>query len=176
MYRQHAGGIRHKGNAALRQVRRSTTVPEYVEYTNENHVMSSYEKFAVSGPDIVCEEFDGELVVLDLKTGCYFSFNRSASAIWGLLTAGFAPKAIEEAWGRSVGPLVESLVGHNLLVAVPEDGEPRLEPDMLATLQAAADAPAIEAFDDLADLIRADPVHDVDKSAGWPHQIAAVSF
>jgi hypothetical protein len=29
-------------------------------------------------------------------------------------------------------------------------------------------APAMEVFDDMADLIKADPIHDVDDVAGWP--------
>jgi hypothetical protein len=28
-------------------------------------------------------------------------------------------------------------------------------------------------FDDLADLLIADPVHDVDEEAGWPHRPAS---
>ncbi|WP_321340350.1 PqqD family protein [Breoghania sp.] len=138
--------------------------------------MACYVKFAVSGPDIVCEEFDGELVVLDLKTGCYFSFNRSASAIWDLLTAGIAPAVIEEALGQAVSPLVDNLVEHNLLVALDEPGERQLDGAVLASLRSVQDAPVVEAFDDLADLIRADPVHEVDEAAGWPHQKEAVSF
>ena len=32
----------------------------------------------------------------------------------------------------------------------------------------AGEAPRIEIFDDLAELIFADPIHDVDEQAGWP--------
>jgi hypothetical protein len=30
------------------------------------------------------------------------------------------------------------------------------------------DGPAIEVYDDLAELMLADPIHDVDEQAGWP--------
>ena len=137
--------------------------------------MTSNNKYVLSGPDVVCEEFDGEFVVLDLKTGCYFSFNRSASVVWNLLAAGVAPSAIEAAWGKAIQPLLDTLLRHDLLVASGEAGEIVLDADARASLRAVEDAPTVEAFEDLADLIRADPVHDVDEAAGWPQQNKAVS-
>lgn len=38
---------------------------------------------------------------------------------------------------------------------------------------ATGDEPEIEVFDDLAQLILADPIHDVDAEAGWPMRRAA---
>ena len=32
------------------------------------------------------------------------------------------------------------------------------------------DPPRLEAYEDLAELIYADPIHDVDEQAGWPKQ------
>jgi hypothetical protein len=33
--------------------------------------------------------------------------------------------------------------------------------------------PAVDVYDDLAELIYADPVHDVDEQAGWPKKRSA---
>ena len=40
----------------------------------------------------------------------------------------------------------------------------------LATELLTADGFGVEVFDDLADLLVADPIHDVDQEAGWPHR------
>ena len=45
-------------------------------------IVSDKRIFRVAGPDIVFEEFDGELVVLNLASGRYFGFNAPAAAVW----------------------------------------------------------------------------------------------
>ncbi|PTW55066.1 coenzyme PQQ synthesis protein D (PqqD) [Breoghania corrubedonensis] len=136
--------------------------------------MTASTKFVLAGPDVVCEEFDGEFVILDLETGCYFSLNRSASAIWKLLEAGFAPLAIEAALGETIKPLLGSLQDHKLMAPSDEPGNSELDDQARISLGTIENAPTFEVFDDLADLIRADPVHDVDEAAGWPLQKEAI--
>ena len=47
------------------------------------------------------------------------------------------------------------------------------KPAATAAELAAAPGPfTVEMFEDLADLILTDPVHDVDHDAGWPHRPA----
>ena len=41
---------------------------------------------------------------------------------------------------------------------------------MAAELAAAEPQFTVEVFDDLADLLIADPIHDVEATAGWPHR------
>jgi hypothetical protein len=44
-------------------------------------------------------------------------------------------------------------------------------PEEIADELAGAAGPfTVEMFDDLADLILTDPIHDVDQNAGWPHR------
>ncbi|MEI2387859.1 PqqD family protein [Breoghania sp. JC706] len=127
-------------------------------------------RLKLANPDLVCEEFDGELVVLDLETGKYFGFDHGASAIWNLLQSGIAPSAIEDALGRSLDPLITKLVDLKLVTITSEEGDTALDPQTRTSLACFDTEPTVEVFDDLADLIRADPVHDVDQEAGWPHQ------
>jgi hypothetical protein len=41
--------------------------------------------------------------------------------------------------------------------------------DLLARLAAGGEPPLIEPYEDLADLILADPIHEVEAAAGWPN-------
>lgn len=127
--------------------------------------------YRVAGPGIVSEAFDGELVVLNLGTGQYFGFNPSAAAAWVALMAGAKPSQIVAAGAAEPAllALVARLEALNLIVPDPAAPSAALSEAMRAGIAADASAPTVESYDDLADLFLADPIHDVDQEAGWPH-------
>lgn len=45
-------------------------------------------------PDVVWAELDGELVLLDLRTGSYYGLNRVGADIWRLLAQGCTAETI----------------------------------------------------------------------------------
>ena len=131
------------------------------------------QSYNIASSDIAAEEFDGEYVVLDLKNGMYYSVGPAASVVWRALLAGNSPAALAAALpagdprGEQIALTVEAFVGHGLLVpADRQAGEPigAFADELLART---ADF-RIEAFGDLADLLIADPIHDVDADMGWP--------
>ena len=129
--------------------------------------------YNLASPDIAAEEFDGEYVVLDLKNGMYYSVGPAASVVWRALLAGNSADALAaglpagDARVEQIAQAAEAFVTHGLLVpAAREAGEPvaAFIEDLLAR---EADF-RIEAYADLADLLIADPIHDVDAEMGWP--------
>jgi hypothetical protein len=131
------------------------------------------QSYKVAGPDIVHEEFDGDLVVLNLGTGRYFGFNAAAAAIWGGLMAGARPArfcglGLADA---EIGRFVAELADLGLILADPEAADAALPEEIRQALAAAVSPPSVESYDDLSDLIVADPIHDVDQETGWPHGI-----
>jgi len=122
--------------------------------------------------DIVFEEFDGDLVILNLGSGQYFGFNQSAGAIWGVMMSGVAPEKIA-GFGydtATIAEFVEKLSGFELIVPDPvTESKTSLDAAEIKALNADPSTPVIEVYDDLADLIVADPIHDVDEQAGWPN-------
>jgi len=120
------------------------------------------------GSDIVSEVFDREVVVLNLATGRYFGLNPSASAIWEALISGAPFLEIQEAFGAqdSLDNFVETLLSNDLLA--PNDSTNAMNTDLRKRLSECADRPEVEAYDDLADLIIADPIHDTEAEVGWP--------
>jgi hypothetical protein len=135
--------------------------------------MDFADTFALRDSDIAAEDFDGEFVVLDLTVGRYFSLAGGAAIAWRALagghTLGAAVTAFPEADPRrgAVMQFAEQLVTYQLLKA--GAGAPAPDPAVLAQLAASPGPFEIEVFDDLADLLLADPIHDVDAEAGWPH-------
>jgi hypothetical protein len=131
--------------------------------------------YVVASLDIVSEEFDGEFVVLDLGSGKYHSMDATASALWRAIVSGVSVEALAEALSgesainaRSIHEFAEKLVAYGCLVRSDAPASAPVDPATVHVLRASTSAPAVEVFDDLADLIMADPIHDVEETAGWP--------
>lgn len=122
--------------------------------------------------DIVSESFDGDYVVLDLNCGKYFSFSDSANVIWDALTSGVAPKdLLGQAVAISAAELdsfVQELVGYGLIAPRQLGAPNRPRSEYLDRLANTLEKPSVLIFDDLADLFKADPIHDVEEPVGWP--------
>jgi hypothetical protein len=123
------------------------------------------------------DRLDDEVMVIDLKSGAYFAFIGAAADAWSLLAAGQEPEAVAarlaerydvapETAGGDVRAFAGQLVAEGLL----EDG-PAARTDVADLGGPPGDttytAPAIEKYDDLADLLLLDPIHEVD-GLGWP--------
>ena len=128
--------------------------------------------YAVNGPDVISEDFDGEMVILNLANGRYFGLRGIASQIWSCIGEGHRPNtilasiaAIQPSRVESSKSFLAQLVELDLIVQRKEDtGASTASINALWT----AETPKIEVFDDLAELLLADPIHDVDEEAGWP--------
>ena len=134
--------------------------------------MNASSQYTINAPDVVAEDFDGEMVILNLATGYYFSLRGIATPIWSLLLVGHTPESI----------LASIRGAHPELVQASQGFLERLVELSLVRPQAAGDpgptspideawsdeGPQIDVFDDLAELIVVDPIHEVDEQAGWP--------
>lgn len=128
--------------------------------------------YRLTNGDIVSESFDGEIVVVDLNNGKYFSFSDSGNVAWHALTSGVSPGKLLELQAPSISredleTFVGNLIGHGLICesesAATVPGE-----DIAMRLQASRERLEVAVFEDLADLFLADPIHDVEESKGWP--------
>jgi coenzyme PQQ synthesis protein D (PqqD) len=130
--------------------------------------------YVVASSDIVFENFGGDLVVLDIATGRYFGFNSTAARVWEALMSGVSPGSIAALGfdAAALGGFVGQLAGYELIVPATHSGKPL--PDQLhSALAADLSAPTVEMYEDLADLIVADPIHDADEQQGWPRMAKA---
>ncbi len=126
-------------------------------------------RLSLAGPDIVFEEFDGDLVVLNLSTGRYFGFNPSAAVLWSALIAGVCPADLQDqlAPGIDLASFIGALHENALVIEASEVPAPMAD-DLRARLGKLTEQPRLEIYDDLSDLIVADPIHDTDAAQGWP--------
>jgi hypothetical protein len=128
---------------------------------------------------VVHETIDGEVILIQLETGNYYSLGGSGAEIWALLRQGGSPEELAERLHPSfdapsgqieeaVERLTSELVAEGLLeqggdgptVAIAPNGEVRERVPFVE--------PVLEKYTDMQDFLLVDPIHEVGE-AGWPH-------
>ena len=142
-------------------------------------------RFSVVDARVLHETIDGEVILIDLQTGAYYSLRESAAAVWHALEGGASEAELaarlavrysgshEELVAGARG-LVDELVAEGLVEATAAGTQSPPAPPTASTNGAPPGrvpfpAPVLEKHDDMQDLILLDPVHDVD-ARGWPHR------
>jgi hypothetical protein len=147
--------------------------------TNRDH------SFECNAPDVVFENFGDEAVILNLQSGQYYSLNGVGIVYWEYLTQSVPPSQIAvhligryEANGNRIA-ISEDL--DELFVQLHSDGLIRassvirtiVDVPNTTVLPVEYVRPTLAKFDDVADMLLLDPVHDVSTEAGWPHPQSA---
>ncbi len=134
-------------------------------------------RYEICSPGVIAENFDGDIVILNLEDGRYFSLRGAGPNIWNTLIAGATPQAILADAEQHRPALAEAtktfLCRMFDLQLIRPAGEAASSATVDWSTVKDADQPEIEVFDDLAELIMADPIHDVDAEVGWPLRKAA---
>jgi hypothetical protein len=121
------------------------------------------------------DTIDGETVLIDTEKGYLFLFTGIGPQIWQRLGSGISPEALVHEVGSRYGEsaaaptrtFLESLEAAEMLrMDSPFDGAPA--PDLPWPSEFVA--PALEQYDQIADIISMDPIHEVDSSKGWPYR------
>jgi hypothetical protein len=136
-----------------------------------------------SHPRVVHETIDGEVILIQIETGYYYSLGGSGARMWRLLEQGRSidevAGALEHAYGGSaeirpaVERLTEELRAETLLEPATSEPDVSLD-DGTATSGVAGPfvPPLLERYEDMQDFLLVDPIHEVDDS-GWPNKKTA---
>ena len=125
--------------------------------------------------DISAEEIDGELIAINFDTGKYFALEGTAIEMWDALAAGHTIEAIvaaqsgragfnPETGAAEVAAFVDQLREEKLFL----DGG-KAATEVLVAGSEAWQTPQLTEFDDMAAMLKLDPVMDVGQ-VGWPEQ------
>lgn len=135
------------------------------------------ETWVVDAPSAVSEVIDGELVVMNLSTGNYFSSTGVGAALWSCFERALAPPDIlaeilaaydvdRTRLEADLAHYVHTLQEHGLIRRGPAVGS------VVASAQATQarqpyEVPVLSLYTDMKDLLMLDPIHDVAEE-GWP--------
>jgi hypothetical protein len=138
-------------------------------------------RFRVNSPNVIHETIEGEVILIDLKTGTYYSLRDTGATVWQAIEKGAGEDDIAAELGSrydaseseihdAVRRLLAELEREGLIRADEGEAGPAVTPsgsdNGVARLPFAA--PVLEKHTDMQDLILLDPVHEVG-AEGWPH-------
>lgn len=128
----------------------------------------------LASPQCSAEEFDGEIVALNLETGMYYSMSGLAARIFNDLANGHSTETLRElaasgsAIQRDVDIFIRALQDAGLMRSRTMPSTPTAPLSVSAELLAGPASPVLESFGDMQSLLLLDPVHEVDELVGWP--------
>lgn len=139
------------------------------------------EQIQINTQKIVHETVDGEVIVINLESGVYYSFSTGAAVFWSViehnptraqLVDGAAARfsAPHDEIAQAVGAFLDELVREEIVLLVPAASTSTIPPPTAPPLPFAA--PEITKFSNMTDLLLLDPIHDVDQQ-GWPSKRTA---
>jgi len=122
---------------------------------------------------VVSDRFEDEAVLVNLESGIYCSLKATAMDIWEKLQQGYQvdelPKlfqSLSDVQQKEIDSFIQFLIAENLLI--PSDEKlPQAKPIESALLFSGLE---YSKYDDMADLIMIDPIHEADDQKGWPNK------
>lgn len=124
------------------------------------------------------QDFEGEVVLIDLDTGNYFNLPGAAGVLWGRVAAGAVSAALlaDELVAQYDVEHAVALADATAFLAdlereglIEEGAGAAIAPGSTpAKARATYVAPRLEVFRELQDLLLLDPIHEVNPAVGWP--------
>jgi hypothetical protein len=140
--------------------------------------------FRVNSPRVMHETIEGEVILIDLTTGSYYSLRAAGAAVWHAIENGADEDGIRDALElryegpsdeirSAVGSLLDDLAAEGLIEQADASDVNDARTASTASPPSANgrtpfEVPVLEKHTDMQDLILLDPVHEVDQQ-GWPH-------
>jgi coenzyme PQQ synthesis protein D (PqqD) len=138
--------------------------------------------YRVNDPRVMHETIEGEVIVVNLTSGSYYSLRASAAEVWHALERGLREDAIADSVAAryegapaeiraAVSELLRELSEEGLIESWNGAGKARpaeVSPAHDDRSREPFQPPVLEKHTDMQDLILLDPVHDVG-AQGWPH-------
>ncbi len=137
-------------------------------------------RFRINAPQVITETIDGEAIMINLSTGNYYSVAGSGAEVCGFLEQGADIEAVIETLSRDYEAPREAIASavRDLIADLEREGLiAPVNGDLSGSIVAAPaesetrrpfEAPHLEKYTDMQDLVLLDPVHEVDER-GWPH-------
>ena len=133
--------------------------------------------YRINPANVSAENIDGEVIIVNLASGTYYSTLDLGVCLWSRITAGHSIGAILDelraaypgeyaAIESTVHDFIAHLERENLIER--SDGMPAASDNAVeVVLPAQFTAPVLNCYSDMQDMLLLDPVHDV-ADVGWP--------
>lgn len=133
--------------------------------------------FTINTAKTISETLNGETIIINLENGNYYSVNSSGSVLWGFIQQGHTHASILQTFlsrydadhdviVSALDKTLSFLLNDGLILLV--DSPSTTPPTQVFATKEPFVEPMIERYDDMQEMLLADPIHDVDQK-GWPN-------
>jgi len=134
--------------------------------------------YIINDQKVISEVLDGETIIINLENGNYYSMNDTGSDLWGRIKSQQSMENIIKGFvnqytadiseiERSIDEVINFLLTDHLIIKADVSDESIDEIAEVAKKEFIK--PIINRFEDMQDMLLADPIHEVD-NIGWPTQ------
>jgi hypothetical protein len=120
----------------------------------------------------VHDTIDGETLLLDNETGHLLLIGGFGASLWPRLVEGAAVEPlladVAARFGPAAGEACRALLATLAEAGVVVPADAANTGESAFAWPESFEAPVFERYDDIANIIAMDPIHEVDESTGWP--------
>ena len=147
--------------------------------------MENTERFQINSPKVVQETIEGEVVIVNLEKGDYYSLLKTGADIWSAIEQGNSTTEIiaemteryegdRETIETAVNSLITQLKAEEIIISASINESENPNPPEVKTAtknnlkKLPFEAPILSKYTDMEELLALDPIHEVDEM-GWPN-------
>jgi len=138
--------------------------------------MSGQAGYRINEPNVSSEAIDGEVIIVNLLNGNYYSAQDMGAYVWGRISHGENLDTMQTALCQrfagnettirdDLSAFLDKLEDEKLIVKADEAGSTRID----APMPEQYSGPNLNCYSDMNDLLLLDPIHDVEDE-GWPRK------
>lgn len=139
----------------------------------------NYRNYRINSENVMHETIDGEVVIINLDRGTYYSLDGVGACVWAYLEQGASVDGLvdrvatryegeRDRMARSVGAFLERLHAEDLVATAQANGAGDGPVDPPGAERRAFLEPTLQKYTDMEQLLLVDPIHEVEES-GWPN-------
>jgi len=144
----------------------------------EDGMMKMDDVYQLNGPRVISENIDGELIMVHLELGTYYSTDGVGADVWRLVEEGCSISemcdvlhaqydATLDELANAVSAFLMRLKDEGLIVNGATRAAGSRPTEARRDVRHAFRPPMLNAYRDMQDMLSLDPIHDVE-AAGWP--------
>lgn len=129
---------------------------------------------------VISETLDGETIIINLDNGNYYSTNITGAIIWNKIQSGYDTEFLLEYFlnnydvsldlaEKSILEAIDFLLKEDLILESNIDILEKEYNIINNTKKELFIVPKIEKYEDMQEMLLADPIHDVSDKDGWPN-------
>jgi hypothetical protein len=127
-----------------------------------------HQRFLANENEVAAKVIDGEVIIINLSNGMYYSMDKVGADVWLLIAAGHSIDEIssilskrydvdQETVASGIDPLADQLLEEQLIVANDAATAPEGEVELESVNGAVYETPAFNKYSDMGDVLALDP-------------------